>query len=57
MLGEQAKAEELFPTARDLFDVVPGKGRTHIPLFAWLIAGAIAVLAGQRIVYWIDRNL
>lgn len=54
---EQAKAEELFPTARELFDLVPGKGRQRIPLFAWLVAGAIAVLAGQRIVYWIDRNL
>ncbi|HET6780707.1 MAG TPA: hypothetical protein VFH67_01290 [bacterium] len=57
MLGEQAEAKELFPTARELFDVVPGKGRVQIPLFAWLIAGAIVVLAGQRIVYWIDRNL
>ncbi|MGH2425351.1 MAG: hypothetical protein ACRDF1_03580 [bacterium] len=57
MLGEQAEAKELFPTARELFEVVPGKGRSHIPLFAWLIAGAIAVLAGQRIVSWIDRNL
>jgi len=57
MHGEQAEAKEFFPTARELFDVVPGKGRMQIPLFAWLIAGAIVVLAGQRIVYWIDRNL
>lgn len=57
MHGKEAEAKELFPTARELFDVVPGKGRMQIPLYAWLIAGAIAVLAGQRIVYWIDRNL
>ncbi|MEX0766747.1 MAG: hypothetical protein WD140_08075 [bacterium] len=57
MLGEQVEAKELFPTARELFEVVPGKRSSHIPLFAWLIAGAIAILAGQRIVSWIDRNL
>jgi len=58
MPGQQAGAKELFPTARDMFAVVPGKVRgTSIPLFAWLIAGAIAILVGQRIVYWIDRNL
>lgn len=58
MLAEQLKVEELFPTARELFGVAPTQaGRPAVPLFAWLVAGAIAVLAGQRIVYWIDRNL
>jgi hypothetical protein len=58
MLKKQAGFEDLFPTARELFAVVPGEARrSNLPLFAWLIAGAIAILAGQRIVYWIDRNL
>jgi hypothetical protein len=58
MLKKQARVEDLFPTARELFATVPGKaGRSNLPLFAWLIAGAIAILAGQRIIYWIDRNL
>lgn len=58
MLVEQVKIDQLYPTARPLFGPAPSKRRrSPVSLFAWLIAGAIAVLTGQRIVYWIDRNL
>lgn len=58
MLAEQVKIEELFSTARPLFGHGPSKARrSALLLFVWLVAGAIAVLAGQRIVDWIDRNL
>lgn len=56
MLAERVKIEELYPTARRLFE--PSKRRrSYVPVFAWMIAGALAVLAGQRFVDWIDRNL
>lgn len=57
MLAEQVKIGELYPTARRLFEPVPSKRRRYVPVFAWLIAGAVAVFAGQRIIDWIDRNL
>lgn len=58
MLVEQVKIDQLYPTARPLFEPAPPKKRrSYLLVFVWLIASAVAVLAGQRIVYWIDRNL
>ncbi len=58
MLVEQVKIDQLYPTARPLFEPAsPKRRRSYLPALVWLVAGAVAVLAGRRIVDWIDRNL
>lgn len=57
MLVEKVKIDQLYPTARRLFEPSSQKRRSYRLAFVWLIAGAVAVFAAQRIVDWIDRNL
>ena len=55
MVNEPPKLEDLFPTAKDLF---PAHGKNNaLPLVAWTVAGAVALLLGYRLLRWFDRNL
>lgn len=61
MIDESSRIEHLFPSARELFQQ-PGRtdeAQTRAPLrpFAWVVAGAVAVLIGQQLASWADRHL
>lgn len=58
MVQDPVRIEELFPSAGPLFL----KPNTRVvspdmPLFAWVVAGALAVLLGRQLLYWADRNI
>ncbi len=58
MVQDLARLEDLFPSARGLFQernikVVP----PALPMFAWVVAGALAALLGRQLLYWADHNI
>lgn len=58
MVQDLARLEDLFPTARGLSQernvkIVP----PTLPLFAWVVAGALAALLGRQLLYWADHNI
>ena len=58
MVEDPVRIEDLFPSAAGLFRRRPGRGRSKgLRLFAWVVAGALATLAGRQLVYWTDRNI
>lgn len=58
MIGEPARAEDLFPAAAELFR---HQGRAPSPgtvrWFAGLVAVGVALLIGRAVVEWMNRNL
>lgn len=58
MIGEQARAEDLFPAAAALFRPSP-RTTPGAPLrwMAGLVAVGVAVLVGRAVVGWMNRNL
>jgi hypothetical protein len=45
--------EDLFPSAVELF-----RARKHrLPLFAWIVAAALAALLGREMLSWVDHNI
>ena len=58
VVEDPVRIEDLFPSAAGLFRRRPGRGRSKgLRLFAWVVAGALATLAGRQLVYWTDRNI
>ncbi len=58
MVQDLARLEDLFPSARGLFQernikVAP----PALPMFAWVVAGALAALLGRQLLYWADHNI
>lgn len=55
---DAALVEELYPSAIELFRV-PAARSAHrvLPLFAWVVAGALAALLGRQVLYWADHNI
>ena len=50
------RIEDLFPSAAGLFRRRPGRSK-GLRLFAWVVAGALATLAGRQLMFWADRNI
>ena len=58
MVQDPVRIEYLFPTAKGLFQVQDAKvERPALPLFAWVVAGALAALLGRQLLYWADHNI
>jgi hypothetical protein len=57
MATRTASAEELYPSARELFRPEAPRPRPRRPALAWLVAGALAAVLGRRLLHWLDRNL
>jgi hypothetical protein len=57
MIGEQARAEDLFPAAADLFMQPERRAGGPVRWVAGLIVLGVAVLVGRAVVGWMNRNL
>lgn len=53
VVQDPSTIEDLFPSAAALFH---GR-RRRLPLFAWVIAAALAVLLGRELLSWVDHNI
>jgi len=55
---ESVLVEELYPSAREMFaPPVSLPVPRALPLFAWVVAGALAALLGRHLLYWADHNI
>ena len=59
MTTEKVSVQDLYPSASELFRPADEarSPRSRRLALTWLLAGALAALAGRRILAWIDRNL
>jgi len=58
VVQDPVRIEELFPSAEALFRKPAARvPPAAMPLFAWVVAGALAVLLGRHLLYWADRNI
>lgn len=57
-MQDAVQVEELYPSAIELFHM-PAARPAHpvLPLFAWVVAGALAALLGRQVLYWADHNI
>ena len=56
MLQDPARVDELFPTAKELFDRIAGR-RKAASWVAWTLAAVMVFLLSRKTLRWIDRNL
>jgi hypothetical protein len=59
MIGEDARAEDLFPAAAALFHEPLGDDASGRPVrwIAGLLVAGMVVLVGRAVVGWMNRNL
>lgn len=58
VMQEAVQVEELYPSASELFQVPAARlAPPVLPLFAWVVAGALAALLGRQLLYWADHNI
>ena len=56
MLQDPARIDELFPTAKELFDRIAGR-RKAASWVAWTVGAVLVFLLSRKTLRWIDRNL
>jgi len=56
MLQDPARVDELFPTAKELFDRIAGR-RKAASWVAWTVGAVLVFLLSRKTLRWIDRNL
>ena len=56
MLQDPARVDELFPTAKELFDRIAARRRTT-SWVTWTLGAVLVFVLSRRALRWIDRNL